>query len=283
MTSQIDLVNKYYKASAIDYGVLWTKRENYMGIHFGYYSTGNETHDESLVKLNKFIARKANIKKKDKVLDAGCGYGGSSHWLAEKIGCRVTGINVVPFQIEKAINIANKKRLNNLIDFHIKDYAQTDFPEDSYTTFMAIESVVHAKSKEKVMLEAYRVLAKGGKLVLAEYLFHDDYKYTKDDNNLLDVWLKGWSMPNLSTKNQYEKILKKVGFKNIKFINITKNVTPSLKLLANHVKIGLPIARLLTKMKIFSQTHLGNVEASSALCQALERGLWNYFVITAEK
>lgn len=46
------------------------------------------------------------------MLDAGCGIGGSSIWLAKNIQCTVTGISISEKQINNAQNLALKNNVN---------------------------------------------------------------------------------------------------------------------------------------------------------------------------
>ena len=48
------------------------------------------------------ICRKLQLKPSDRVLDIGCGWGGLARWMAERHGCRVTGINIADGQVEYA-------------------------------------------------------------------------------------------------------------------------------------------------------------------------------------
>jgi cyclopropane fatty-acyl-phospholipid synthase-like methyltransferase len=50
-------------------------------------------------RMNEILANKVRIAQSDMILDAGCGIGGSSIWLAEHIGCRVVGIDITESQL----------------------------------------------------------------------------------------------------------------------------------------------------------------------------------------
>ena len=93
-------VINYYNATYLDYRVLWSG-SNDRAIHFGYYNEKVRNHRAAVLYLNEVVARTVDVKKTDSVLDAGCGYGGSVLWLTEHIGCDVTGVTLVPFQVDK--------------------------------------------------------------------------------------------------------------------------------------------------------------------------------------
>jgi cyclopropane fatty-acyl-phospholipid synthase-like methyltransferase len=70
--------------------------------------------------MNEVMIETAEIKSTDKVLDAGCGVGGSSIFMANKIGCNVTGISLSEKQIVQAT--AMQKRKNCWIKFIFKKW-----------------------------------------------------------------------------------------------------------------------------------------------------------------
>ena len=86
MSDQLNNVLAYYKSTNFDYEHFWSGRRA-LALHFGYFDAGVKTHEQSLLKLNQVLADLAHIEASDSVLDAGCGYGGSSIWLGEQIGC----------------------------------------------------------------------------------------------------------------------------------------------------------------------------------------------------
>ena len=49
--------------------------------------------------MNRVLADRAGIRPGQRVLDAGCGVGGSSLWLAEQRGAAVVGITPVASQV----------------------------------------------------------------------------------------------------------------------------------------------------------------------------------------
>src|SRR3989338_6816636 len=130
-TAQINKVIKYYDSTVIDYMLLWTGSKD-LAMHYGYYDDKTRNHLESLLKMNKVLSEFVRIYRNDEVLDAGCGYGGSAIWLAKNIGCKVAGLNIVPFQIERAKQFAREQGVADLVSFHNEDYAHTSFSSTSF-------------------------------------------------------------------------------------------------------------------------------------------------------
>lgn len=281
-TTQIDKVNRYYDSTVIDYKTVWMGSED-RAMHFGYYDERTKKHRDSLLRMNEVLARLANISKNDRVMDAGCGYGGSAIWLAKNIGCEVIGFTVVPYQGKIAKEFAEKNNLSNKVSFRQEDYAHTSFPDNSFTVIWGLESIVHAESKKDFINEAHRLLKSGGRILISEYMLRENPPPSDKEKLVIDPWLKGWAMPSLLTPNEYKNLLESSGFKNIKTHDLTNNVKQSLRRLEKLSNFGLPFAGFLRKLKLINQEHFGNVEASVAQSKALKMGLWRYTVITAEK
>src|SRR5215203_4913022 len=106
----------YYEESENAYKDSWDLN-NSLAIHYGYWDDKMKSFPQSLSRMNEVMTEVAKIKFTDVVLDAGCGIGGSSIFLAEKIGCHVTGISLSKKQINKAKELAIEKKVETNVDF----------------------------------------------------------------------------------------------------------------------------------------------------------------------
>jgi len=281
MPTQTERVNKYYEATTFDYHTVWTGRNDH-AIHFGYFDTDTPSHSQSLLNMNRVLAARAGITAADSVLDAGCGYGGSSIWLARTIGCRVLGLNIVPFQIAKAKRYARRAGVGDKVDFALQDYAHTTLPEASFDVVWGLESIVHAPDKAAVVREAYRLLKPGGRLIIAEYTLREQPPLTAAESDSLTPWLEGWAMPSLLQAGEYLQLFRSAGFERAAAEDITEHVLPSLRRLEK-ILIALPVGRFLKRIGVFSKEHLGNMEGSRVQIEALKSGYWRYTILTAQK
>src|SRR5262249_9800587 len=97
----VERIRTYYDETWGDYRWLWLSPRNY-AIHFGYWDTGTRTHAESLLNMNRALAERIGLRPGQRVLDAGCGVGGSAAWLARTQGAEVVGITLVASQVARA-------------------------------------------------------------------------------------------------------------------------------------------------------------------------------------
>src|SRR5687768_2284802 len=91
---------QYYKESENAYKDSWDLNKS-LAIHYGYWDEKVNSFPQSLIRMSEVMMETAGIKPTDKVLDAGCGIGGSSIFLATTIGCSVTGITLSERQVEQ--------------------------------------------------------------------------------------------------------------------------------------------------------------------------------------
>lgn len=280
-TEHIKAVASYYDNTRAEYRLIWRNRHN-LGLHFGYYDSKHTTHDQAVLNLNAQLARRVNIAADDNVLDAGCGVGGSSIWLALNVGCKATGINVTPRQVERAKQNARSSNVSGLTDFLVADYADIPFGTESFSVFWGLESIVHAEDKQAVIDEAYRVLKPRGRLVIAEYLI-PERDLSSREKALLATWLKGWEMPGLESPKSYKQMLERAGFQNIQVDDWTQHMMPSFRRLDSFSKKFKRLASLLSVLGLSNKNQRRNLAAVEAQMRLLESGAWSYRVVTATK
>ena len=170
----------YYEETKWDYKYLW-KSEETLAIHFGYWDELATSHAASLMRINAVLAQLMELRAGERVLDAGCGFGGSALWLASTIGCQVVGVNITPYQVAKARQSARELGLADLVQFALSDFRRTGLRSASFDAVWALESVVHANDKAEFVAEASRLLKPGGRLAIAEYLLRDDPPVVGDE------------------------------------------------------------------------------------------------------
>jgi len=110
------------------------------------------------------ISKKVKDLVKGKViLDLACGAGGKSLYLKENGAKYVKGIDVSKILIKQA-NSFKKDKKN--IEFVVGDVCNLPFPDSSFGILIANDLMEHVSNPEKMISESYRVLKKGGKLLI---------------------------------------------------------------------------------------------------------------------
>jgi tocopherol O-methyltransferase len=274
-----DPISAYYDQTWLDYRLLWLNRNN-LSVHFGYSDSTTCGHAASLLNMNRVLADRAGVQPGQRVLDAGCGVGGSSLWLAEQRGARVVGITPVASQVARARRFASQRQLADRVEFEQADYTGTPFPDSSFDVVWALESLCHASDKAAFYREAARVLRPGGRIVVAEYI-RAARPLDRSGERLLHEWLDGWAIPDLDTQAEHTRHARLAGFSRFQLDDLTPNTRPSLRRLYRMTCWSYPIARLGRALGIRSAVQHGNVFGSLRQYQALERGLWFYGMVSA--
>jgi len=214
---------EYYKDTENAYKDSWDLN-NSLAIHYGYWDEKVNSFPESLLRMNEIMIETAEIKSTDKVLDAGCGVGGSSIFMATVLVCKVTGITLSERQVQQANENAAKKNVEDLVNFKAMDYSATDFPDASFDVVWGCESICYADDKEKFIKEAFRLLKPGGRLIVADGFVSE---FTNNENPIIRQWADGWQVNYLESPERFKNFMQAAGFTDINYHNISKQASHS--------------------------------------------------------
>ncbi len=209
----------------------WTEEgilEYYWGehIHLGWYS------DEELAKgagtllgckVKDFIEAKfdfvdemanwSEAVKPAKVLDVGCGIGGTSRHLAKRFGegTQVTGITLSPNQVKRATELAAEQGVPNA-NFRVMNALEMEFEDDTFDLVWACESGEHMPDKKAYVDEMVRVLKPGGKIVIATWCQRETPpEFTQKEKDNLQFLYDEWAHPYFISYEEYERLLQRTG------------------------------------------------------------------------
>lgn len=272
----------YFEGTRWDYRHLW-RSEKAGALHFGYYDANTRNHVDALRRMTTHLASLVGITATDRVLDAGCGLGGCAIRLVQRFGCRVTGVNITPFQVTAATEAASAAGVGDAVDITQADITDTGLPDGSHSVIWALESVVHVEDKDAFLREAYRVLEPGGRLMIAEYLVRESPPLNATDAADLRTWCRGWAMPGLLTESEYRRRLAASGFEDVQVFDLSRNVAPSLQRLRRLIRLLNPTAPAFRLLRVLGKVPADNLQASAAQVRLFRSGGWTYDVVLARK
>ncbi len=276
-TAHADRLREYYEDSWFDYRFLWLDPRT-RAMHFGYHDERRRSHADALLVLNSVMATHVGLRPGERVLDAGCGVGGTSFWLAETAAVDVVGINLVADHIDRARRYTIERGLADGPNFEVADYCATGFDDKSFDVVWATESACHAPDKRAFAAEAARVLRPGGRLVMAEYVLHAD---GPADPAIRD-WEAGWEM-TLATADHWSEVLAEAGLVDVRVEDITTQVLPSLRRLRRLCALLGPVAAALHLVGARTAAQQRNIAGSNAMWKATRDGCWFYAIMCATK
>jgi tocopherol O-methyltransferase len=274
-------VRAYYDQTWLDYRFFWLNSRN-LAIHFGYWDATTRTHGDALLAMNRVLADTVAIRAGDRVLDAGCGVGGSAIWLATHRGAQVVGITPVASQVVRARAYAQRRGLDGLVTFEQHDYLDTSYADASFDVVWAQESVSHSEHKDAFLAEAFRVLRPGGRLIVVDY-FRSRRPYAESEERQLVGMLADWACPDLSTVGEFDAWARQAGFVDITWRDITDNVRPSWRRLYLLSLAMYPMGVVLRTVRLRSAVQHGNQRGAINGWRILEKGLWNESIMAARK
>ncbi|MCL1946955.1 MAG: methyltransferase domain-containing protein [Chitinivibrionia bacterium] len=267
-----DDIVTYYRGNKNAYA-LWGP-----DMHYGYWEKGVFSQRKAARRMNEKVVEKIKITKDDYVLDAGCGIGGNAVWLASTFGCKVVGISIVPEQIETAKQRAKKAGVENLCEFVLMNYMDLQFPDETFSVVMGLESICYADPKSEFTKGVFRVLKKGGRFGMADGFAAKDV-YEGNEKRLFSRWMDGWKLNNLDTPKLWKKYAEEAGFAQFDYDDVTKKVMPSAWIMVIFSSFMFPL-HILEK---FIEIKDYPTDAMFHQFFVIKRGLMEYGIFWANK
>lgn len=273
-------VSDYYDQTEVHYRMFW-KLEKSLGLHYGVWDENTKSVSDAILNLNRVLAELGGIGKGASVLDAGCGIGGSSIYLAENLACKTVGITLSQKQVDSARLIAQKRGLDQQCQFEKQSYTATSFDDDQFDFAWAIESVGSAPHKADFFKEMHRVLKLGGRILMADTLKPQSYDIT-GHNDMLDM-LNGWAITDILSIQEIKELAVQNGFKVVAEKDVSAQIKKSVKLiyLAGILGwFGTKAYNLFYNASPFSKVHY---KTGLAQKKAFDKEKWKYVLLCFEK
>jgi ubiquinone/menaquinone biosynthesis C-methylase UbiE len=102
------------------------------------------------------------------VLDLGCGLGGPGRFVADRFGCRIVGVDLVPRRVELAESLAEMTGMSDRTSYRVADATRLEVDASSFDQVWMLDVSMHIRDKAALFGEIARVLRPGGLLVMHE-------------------------------------------------------------------------------------------------------------------
>ena len=208
---------EYYSQAGMDYEP-WSRGFN---MHFGYSRWGLNFFDREqlLDEMNLQVVSRLqlNNQHKNQIVDLGCGVGASARYaVANFENVSVLGATIVPWQIEQAKVLSAVAPNNEQLSFKLMDYCDLNIENDTIDGAYAVESSCYdyGKDKKTFLMEAYRVLKPGARLVVADG-FTKGNNHSKLFNHLYRKVCDGWALQDFANIDAFVEAMESIGYEDI--------------------------------------------------------------------
>lgn len=152
------------------------------------------------------LAQKAGIRREHHVLDVCSGMGGPARWIAHRIGCRVTGLDLTQSRVEAARRLTGRVGLAPLVDFVQGDATAMPLPDAAFDVAMSQEAFLHIPDKAAVIGECARVVKPGGTIAFTDVVVRTALTAAEEQRMAAEM-----HAPGLATSAQYAGLLEQNG------------------------------------------------------------------------
>jgi len=176
-----------------------------------YVSVGGET-------TTRDFTRQLDLLPGMKVLDIGCGTGGSAFYMARTYQVDVHGIDLS----SNMVGIAQEYRtemepqVKHRVQFYVEDATSMAYPENFFDVVYSRDTILHIEGKEDLFRKFLTTLKPGGRLMISDYC-RGDQEHSQRFKDY--VAQRGYK---LFTVREYGTLLENAGFKNVIAADKTK-------------------------------------------------------------
>ena len=116
------------------------------------------------------LVEQAQLNPGMHVLDIGCGIGGTARLIAERVGARVTGIDLTDEFVQTATALSATVGLGDRTEFRTGSALDLPFGDDSFDAATLLHVGMNIADKRALMAEAARVLRPGAPFLVYEVM-----------------------------------------------------------------------------------------------------------------
>lgn len=213
-------------------------------VHWGYWENPNApvtTADDFAQASDRLVERLFHghaIPDGGAHLDAGCGFGGTIHWLDGRTkNARLVGLNIDARQLERArAQVSADPTRGNRLEWIQGDACALPFADATFDTLSAVECIFHFPSRRRFFEEARRVLKPGGWLVLSDFVLNPwrlpmvAGGYLRHGRALRSVY----GSSKVAWLGTYRSLARRTGWRLERQDNVTAHTLPTYRYLAAH-------------------------------------------------
>lgn len=265
-------IRAHYQLGSLFYWLLWGSH-----IHHGLWHA-DESVSQAQRQLIDELANMAGFNGGQRIVDIGCGMGGSSIHLARHRGCHVTGVTLSPMQRHWAATSARVQRLSERTRFIAADAEEVSFEPASFDGLWSIECTEHLFDKQVFFRRAIPWLKPGGRIALAVWFEGEDTARNGHRRQCEEV-CRRFICPSLGSRDDYVNWLQELGLTIEHNVNWTAQVERTWEICKGRVKrTGIRHVA-----KWIDREQMDFIDGFDTLLKAYQSGAMQYGAIVARK
>jgi MPBQ/MSBQ methyltransferase len=219
-----------------------------------------------------------------RILDIGCGLGGSASYLAQRWAnsAHITGVTLSGAQAHFAKQLARSRGVQN-VEFMVSDAMDQAFGAGCFDIIWTLESETHMPDKERFVAEITRLLKPGGRMVTGTWNVRDTRTtpLTSAEKERLQYMLDEWCSVKFDGIQESVELLERHGLSDVRAENWAEAIMPSWR---DAVLVALRDVRGLasTSLKL-SWSHIRDAYTIMLFDSAFRKGLCEYGLFQARK
>ncbi|GJM36131.1 MAG: delta(24)-sterol C-methyltransferase [Saprospiraceae bacterium] len=223
-------------------------------MHHGYYGPKGDQRKDRLhaqVDLIHEVLKWGNIQQVYRLLDAGCGVGGSARHLAQLYGAEALGVTLSPVQVERGRQYNVRAGLQERVGIRVQDVMTLQPADGPFDLIWSLESAEHVADKKGLLALFYDLLQPGGKFLMVTWCHRPTPPVlSSSEQALLEKIYRWYHLPPMISIEHFNELATEVGFQQVKTADWSAAVAPfwnavirsalSLRSIQGLIRSGLP-------------------------------------------
>ncbi|MDX3196042.1 methyltransferase domain-containing protein [Streptomyces sp. MN03-5084-2B] len=180
-----------------------------------------EMHRLETAQADVLLDHLGPITPEDRLLDAGCGRGGTSVMAHQRFGCRVDGISISEQQVGFANAHVRQRGIDGSVRYHLRNMLDTGFESGAFQGIWNNESTMYVDLNE-LFAEHARQLKPGGRYVTITGCYNDVTGGRSRAVSQIDQHY----ICNIHARGDYFKAMAANGFVPINVVDLTAATIP---------------------------------------------------------